>query len=257
MEFGKIIYYSFKKDYPIPEKYYFVAPKGCGTSLTQLLQNSDELKKKLLSKWDEDISAQITKSEVISLTPEIRAYINDFNFKIFDRIQPKTVIAEHEPHANHLTWFGGGLPDRPIFDESSVPVSVETNETVYVDQLRLAYNSEADPQYSTINDLNDESKYHKHFKRARISFHHAEQLRAFSRDNLPNGTYERFQEEIYDGVINIVEDDHTSGFEKVKAVEIFSTTIQISSNALKDVSVVKDKTGVCHQLCNNGTINWV
>lgn len=257
VEFGKIIYYTFKGDYPIPEKYYFVAPKGCGTSLTQLLQNPTELRNSILKKWDKYISSEITKDEVITLTPALKTYIDNFNFKIFDRIQPKTIIAEHELHPNHSTWFGGGLPDRQVFDESSVPESVGDDETIYVDQLRLAYNTEANPKYQSILELTDDSKYHKHFKRARISFHHAEQLRSFSRDNLPNGTYEKFQEEIYDGIINLVENDYNSGFEKVKAVESFSASVQISSNALKDVSIVKDKAGVCHQLCNNRKISWV
>lgn len=81
LEFGKIIYYSFKKDYPVPEKYYFVAPKECGTSFTHLLQNTDELKKEILAKWDKDVSTGITKSEVVSLTPELAAYINRSSFR--------------------------------------------------------------------------------------------------------------------------------------------------------------------------------
>ena len=37
VEFGKVIFYSFRGDYPAPNKYYFVAPKGIGTTLAMLL----------------------------------------------------------------------------------------------------------------------------------------------------------------------------------------------------------------------------
>jgi hypothetical protein len=46
VEFGKIIYFSFLGEYPIPQNYYFVAPKDCGTKLSNLLNEPDKLKKK-------------------------------------------------------------------------------------------------------------------------------------------------------------------------------------------------------------------
>ena len=110
---------------------------------------------------------------------------------------------------------------------------------------------------ASISDIVPVTKYNNHLKRARISFHHAEQLRNFSRDNLPIGAYELFQDEIYHGIINIVEDDHANGFDRVKKVETHSSTIVISSNAIKEVTNVKDKTGVVHQLCNDQKIKWV
>jgi hypothetical protein len=47
VEFGKIIYYTFKKDYPIPEKYFFVAPRGLGPKLTDLLNQVFSAQEKL------------------------------------------------------------------------------------------------------------------------------------------------------------------------------------------------------------------
>ncbi len=32
-EVGKLIYYSYKGEYPVPNKYYFVSPKGVSTQL--------------------------------------------------------------------------------------------------------------------------------------------------------------------------------------------------------------------------------
>jgi len=58
-------------------------------------------------------------------------------------------------------------------------------------------------------------------------------------------------------VVNIYEDTHANGFIKVKAVETHATVVNIPSNPLKDVSLNKDKVGVCHQLCNETKIKWV
>jgi hypothetical protein len=219
IEFGKLIYYTFKKEYPVPKKYYFISPKGCGTSFTKLLQNGSDIKEGVLAHWDKDISEDIISGVKIELTPELKSYINSFDYSIFDRMQPKTIIEEHKTHANHLTWFGGGLPDRDVLDESLIPADISAEEIEYVSQLVKAYSSDAGTSFAAISDIPTESNHYKHFSRARISFHHAEQLRNFSRDNLPNGTFESFQNEVFDGVVNIAESTHRNGFEKVKAVE--------------------------------------
>jgi hypothetical protein len=257
IEFGKIIYYTFIKEYPVPKKYFFVAPKGCGTSFTKLLQNESDIKAGLLAHWDKDVSEHITSGVKIGLTPELTAYINVFDYGIFDRVQPKTIIEEHKSHPNHLTWFGGGLPDREMLDETTIAAEIGTQESQYVNQLVKAYSSDSPTEFSSITEVAMESNHYRHFTRARISFHHAEQLRNFSRDNLPNGTFESFQTEVLDGIINLAESAHVNSFEKVKAVENQSAIVPITSNALREVINTKDKTGVCHQLCNDKKINWV
>jgi len=257
IEFGKIIYYTFLKEYPVPKKYFFIAPKGCGTSFTKLLQNGSDIKTGLLAHWEKDISESITSGHKIGLAPELTAYINAFDYSIFDRVQPKTIIEEHKPHPNHLTWFGGGLPDREMLDETTIAAEIGSEESQYVNQLIKAYNSDSPTEFSSITEIAKGSNHYRHFTRARISFHHAEQLRNFSRDNLPNGTFESFQTEVLDGIINLVESAHVNSFEKVKAIENQSAIVPITSNALREVTNTKDKTGVCHQLCNDKKINWV
>lgn len=256
LEFGKIIYYTYNGDYPAPRKYYFVAPKGCGTSFSTLLSNADGIKKGVLAQWKKEISESITSGANYELTPSLKAYIDKFDFSIFEKIQPKAVIEEHKKHPNHLQWFGGGLPDREILNEADIPIGISPTETEYVTQLVKAYGSAAHATYNSLADVPMDSKHYDHFKRARISFHHAEQLRNFSRDNLPNGTFELLQTEIYDGIVNTIEGTYANGYEKVKAVETQSTVVPITSNALREVTNIKDKTGVCHQLCNDKKLNW-
>ncbi|MCX6319750.1 MAG: hypothetical protein NTW29_20905 [Bacteroidetes bacterium] len=254
-EFAKIIYYSFKKDYPVPRKYYFIAPKGCGTALSSIIKKADKLKEDLRSNWSAYCEDLITSKGKVVLDGDLLIYFNTFDFSIFEKIPTKIIIEEHMAHANHLIWFGGGLPARMELTPDMVPAHIQSNESVYVSQLLGAYKSESTTEYPDVGSLVD--PYTNHFKRARLSFHFAEQLRNLYRDNLPAGTFEKFQEEIFDGVINTCEGTYKNGYDKVKAVETQANSIAISSNPLKDVSVQKDKVGVCHQLCNDQRLKWI
>jgi hypothetical protein len=71
VEFGKVIYYSFKNEYAPPRKYYFVAPNGVGTTLSKLMDQPDKLKEKIRDKWDECCRFSITKKADIPLVGEL------------------------------------------------------------------------------------------------------------------------------------------------------------------------------------------
>ena len=51
VEIGKIIYYSYKKEYTPPRKYYFVASHNIGTKLGKLLEKPQELKEETRNNW--------------------------------------------------------------------------------------------------------------------------------------------------------------------------------------------------------------
>lgn len=255
VEIAKIIYYTYKKDYSVPRKYFFTAPKGCGTSLSTLLDNPTELRNELKANWDQYCKNKITTTTDISLTNGFLSYFDSFDFSIFGKVSVKTIIEEHKNHPNHLIRFGGGLPLRTELIESDIPTTIQVNELVYVSQLLLAYSSDCSEEFKTITEIQE--PYINHFKRARLNFHYAEQLRNLYRDSLPAGTFENFQNEIYDGTVNIYENNHSNGYEKVKAVESQAALIDISSNPLKEVSIQKDKIGVCHQLCNESKFKWI
>lgn len=243
-EFGKILYYCYLNEFPVPENYYFIAPKGCGTSLSKLLQNKDLLKKLIMDNWDKYCKNEITKN-VIELKDDFLNYFDGFDFSIFSKIHVKDIIKVHKKHPNHLIRFGGGLPTREKLEHTDIPIKPQANETVYIQELYKAYGSQSGIAYTKAEDFDSSPQYSGHFKRARISFHHAEQLRNFSRDSLPIDTFEDFQNEIFLGIIDITEDSHPDGFTKIKEVEREARKIEITSNPLKDVSIMHDRSGVC------------
>lgn len=255
VEFGKILFYTFEKEFPVPEKYYFVPPKGVGTTLATLLCNSSKLKAELQRNWDKYCSNKITKTKKIELSKDFLTYFDKFDFSIFDKIPPKQVIEQHISHKNHLLRFGGGLPDRK--GVAKIPEVDSGKDLRYINQLTLAYNSDSQDDIKTVKDIEKHDKYNPHFHRARKSFYNAEELRSFTRDNLPPEVFDEFQEEVFQSVVNTAEEDFDNAFTKVKNVENEAVKTPIESNPLRDVCNTIDKKGVCHQLVNKEIISWI
>lgn len=258
VELGKMIYYTYEKKFPIPEKYFIVAPKGVGRSLGDLLNTPNELKNKLKENWDKNCKLGITTTSQIELSGELLNYFDKFDFSIFDRILPKLIIDEFKENAtpSYFKRFGGGLPSRKR--TITIPEQTQRHELKYTSQLLQAYNTDkATNDFQTENDLSNTKPYIGHFKRARESFHNAEQLRNFSRDNLGEEIFENFQNEIYERIVDIAEDSKDNKFDIVKQAEQQAMDLPIESNPLKTRCEVIDKKGICHQLVNNRKICWV
>jgi len=252
-EFGKLLYYTFKKEFPIPQKYYFVAPLGIGSKLSSLLDNSKLLKKGLEKNWEKYCQNEITKTEEILLENEFLEYFNKFDFSIFDKTVSKTIIEEHKKHRNHLLTFGGGLPPRI---DIPLPSLEEDKNLRYVEQLIKAYNSDTENEINTVEDI-EQPKYKSHFQKARKSFYKVEELKVLSRDNLPERVFNDFQEEIDSVISDILYDDFDNGFEKAKAIEKEARGTIIHSNPLKKVCGNLDMIGMCHHFVEESRISWI
>lgn len=62
LELGKLCYYTYTKDIPLPKSYYIVASNDIGPTLQDLLDNSAQLLSSLLDNWDTYCRFKITKS---------------------------------------------------------------------------------------------------------------------------------------------------------------------------------------------------
>ncbi|MFA9374658.1 MAG: ABC-three component system protein, partial [Poseidonibacter sp.] len=253
IEFGKIIYYTFINKFPIPNNYYFVAPQGIGGSLSTLLKDDVKLKEAIKGAWKKYCQDDITKTKSIPLSNNLLVYFNQFDFSIFDKIVPKTIVQEHKNHPNHLPRFGGGLPSRKSIE---IP-PIETDKKLrYVEQLIKAYHSDSENIIEKIEHIED-SKYNGHFKRARKSFYKAEELRALTRDNLTEQVFKDFKEDVLDSVISIAEKKFANGYDKVEKVEDKAMEVIIDSNPLTVACRPADKKGACHHLVNDKEISWI
>ncbi|EGI1278175.1 hypothetical protein H6265_005059 [Escherichia coli] len=82
-------------------------------------------------------------------------------------------------------------------------------------------------------------------------------MKNFARDTVPAGTFDQLQDEIFHGVIDLCEDFHDSGFERMKATIKQATIIAVTSNPLVSSFKTQDRQGICHQLANDDRLNWV
>jgi hypothetical protein len=254
-EIGKICYYSFVKDYPFPRKYYFIAPLGIGTKLSNLLKKPDYLKNKLFENWNSYCRNGITGVGEIELTKELRVYIENLDFSAFDKIATIKIIIEHSKTQFHVVRFGVPLPERPITPE--IFENVGDHEITYVTKLISAYDSHAEENITEVCDANNFKTYKKHLKRSREDFANAEILRNFSRDTMPNGSFDGIQKQVKNGISDILDASYISGFDKVKDAVSEAKKLQLPITPLTSYITVNDRGGICHQLANNDDeVTW-
>lgn len=254
VEFGKIIVYSHRGEYPAPRKYYFVAPQGLGTTLAMLIAKPSELKEEIKKNWAKKIETKISTTFEAPLTGSLLDYFENFDFSIFDSISVLEMVASHAKTPFHAVRFGGGLP--PRLEDEAPPEVAASEERFYIQQILLAIGDKENVEVDD-NWLSANSYYQKNLKRQRERFYSAESLRNFSRDNVPPGTYESLQEDIYLGVVDICEMDYGDGFERMTTTVNHSSSLPVESSPLRSVTRLKDKQGVCHQLVNEQKLKWV
>lgn len=252
-EFGKVIWYSFKKEYLPPRRYYFVAPWGAGTKLSRLLSNATKLRAELIANWDKSVKNTITTVQEVPLDSALLAYVNTFDFSIFEAKTALQLVEDHRDTPVHAARFGGGLPPRPAADKP--PVAVEPKESRYVTQLLGAYGEHTGTTVSDPSSIAT-AKLRAHFHRQREAFYHAESLRVFARDKVPEGTFESLQQDIYTGVIDTHDDNYADGYQKVCAVTKAARDMAITANALITCTNPQDRDGICHQLVNEERLRW-
>jgi len=255
VEIGKIIYYSCKGGYPAPRKHYFVASLGIGTSLEKLLGDPTKLKEQARANWKEYCESKITSIDKVTLTGELLSHLEGFDFSIFSAKSVVELIAGHAKTAFHSVRFGGGLPARPAVVEP--PGNHAAEESRYIRQLFEAYGDHLGTTIKDVSDLAGTSMLIRDFLRQRERFYHAESLRNFARDTVPEGTFERLQEDVFHGVIDICDSNHQDGFERMRATVAEAARLSTTSNPLASVIRVPDRQGICHQLANEDKLTWV
>ncbi|NPE49960.1 hypothetical protein E0I03_01795 [Dickeya dadantii] len=255
VEIGKVIYYSFLGKYKPPRKHYFVCSQGIGTSLEQLLNKSTELKEETIENWENYCLKGITSTTEIPLTSALRDYLDAFDFSIFSSKSIVELIEIHTKTSFHSVRFGGGLPCRP--NPSSPPVIPAENESHYIRQLLDAYGDHLGTSLPDAASLEPHNQFKGDYLRQRERFYHAESLKNFARDTVPAGTFDALQDEIYHGVIDVCEDCHASGFERMRETIKHATTIAATSNPLVTSIKTQDRQGICHQLANDNRLIWV
>lgn len=257
VEIGKVIYYSYKGEYPPPRSYYFIAPRNLGTNLGKLIEKPEKLKEEARKNWAAHCQNKITETSNILLEGDLLNWFEAFDFSIFSTKSVVILIEDHAKTPFHAVRFGGSLPPRP-----RVPLPPEDHditESRYIKHLLNAYANHLGTSINSISELASSSKpsLKKDFSRQRERFYFAEYLRNYARDTVPEGTFERLQEEVYHGVADVHDDDHVDGLARMRATITQAAQVSTISNPLSSVVQTQDRQGICHQLANEDRLIWV
>ena len=255
-ELGKLAYYTLKGEYAYPRRYYFIAPQGAGTKLSNLLKKPQELRAGLFTNWDKECREKITKTEIVECDAAMKAHIESLDFTIFQATPVLRIIEAHAKTRWHAARFGGGLSQRP--EPPVPPAEPADSETAFVGELRRAY---ADHLKQDVKDVDTglagRADLREHFHDSRVEFYSAEGLRTFSRDTLPPGEFEKLQDEVHSGIKDDLRAAHADGYGRVVAVVKTARALPLTSHPLITRIHNRDRGGICHQLANDGKVRWV
>jgi hypothetical protein len=256
VEFGKIIYYTFKGEFLPPANYYFAASKGVGLGLQNLLANPKKLREGLIKNWDTHCKKGITETEEIALEGDLLEYLKKFDFSIFKYKTVVQLVSGHESTIFHTRRFGtASFPERPAVE--APPDAVQQKESRYVEQLFEVYSEKLSLQLNSPDQLTAHPDILKHFNRSREVFYYAESLRNFPRDSVDPGAFDEIRDEIYHGVVNTYEMDYSSGYARMASTLTQAGNITPNCNALCVRVQTQDKHGICHHLANEDLFVWV
>lgn len=250
-EILKVLVGVANADYVMPDHYYFMAPRGCGPTLSRKLSRPSELKAQFLEKLaDSAFNSHLDPGTVAA----VKTLASRLDFACFASVELADMLEVHRGSPYHATRFGTTLPNRGA--PSDPPDTFEAGEVNYIDQLLEVYREQySDPTYNA-NDVGVRVETGSHFRRQRIAFYRAESLRMYARDSVPPGTFEGLQDEIFSGVVDVADAKHDRGRDRLDAVLGKADSLQLS-HPLVVVSGVDDRRGICHQLANENRLRWV
>lgn len=253
-EMLKIFQGVLDEEYCFPERYVLVSPKGCGLTLNRLLSKPTEHRKKFLEKLNEEKNvAKICDSSTLE---RIRELVKKTDFSCFRSLELHEMLDVHRKTPYYSMRFRTELPARPPIGQPTATPS--RSETTYVAKLIEVYREQDPASCFDVSSVVSHVKHGRHFQRQRECFYSAEALRLYARDSVPDGTYERLQDDVYNGVIETMEKDYPSGLERLRGVLIQAGQLDLgAAHALISRSTIKDRYGICHQLANLDRLTWM
>lgn len=252
IDVAKIIYWSHQGAFKPPRRSRFLAPKGpCGT-LRGLLDNPSKLQDEVLKEWDKTCSPAITKGGA-PLTPELRPYVEGFDFTIFGWVHIDEVLNDLKGSGHYVARFGGQLnpPSRP----SQVPSNLQPQESAYVRHLLDVYAEDLGQALIGHEDLPKGGEEELDFKRQRERFFEMEHFAHHYRDQTPRNTVEDFVDEIYDAVEPVCASAYPKSSQRLYGAMAQAAIVKTTS-ILDPTAKPRVKQGACHHLANDNRLKW-
>lgn len=239
--------------YTLPDTYSFLAPLGCGTQLNQLLSNPTRLKERFLTDLQSP-KRSLGKDLKSERMTAVLLLAQQVDFALFRSVEVIDALTQHRTTPYFVRRFGTPFESRPASEKP--PETLTLGETRYVEQLLDVYEERHGVSFTAETAVSD-AKVSEHFRRQRESFYRAESLRRFARDAVPPGTFDLLQDDIWSGVVDVVEDQHPDGLSRLTKTLAHVGTLDLQQHTLIGVANIEDRKGICHQLANSDRIEWM
>jgi hypothetical protein len=194
---GKIIFHAFRKIFKAPRRRIFVAPKGPTTALRDMLLNPSRFRDEVIDHWDVRVAAHVVEKENHTLTGDLAAYVEQYDFSSFGYFTIEEMLEAHRRTAFWAERFGGMLPK---LSPGIAPDDMMPHETVYVGKLLEVYAETAGAPIADVSDLDGHAERKDDLQKQRVRFFDAEAFIAAYRDQTEPGTTEDFADQIADAI---------------------------------------------------------
>jgi len=252
-EIGKILYYAYKGKFSIPTQYFFVAPGGVNRKLEELIYNPDQFKSKLINEWDKYCSTSIIKGSSIDLDSSLEFFINSFDFSTIKRISLDDILLDDKIGPVLHKWFDADLEEAPC---GITPAEVQDSELPYIKQLVGTYSERCQQHFTDYREVEKHPVYSSHMSLQRERFYEADAFKRFYRDNTEKSVLDRFENDIFYGIIDTYNAIHDDSLARVDAVMIQASNLQTAGPLAKHAHVPV-RQGVCHHFVNDGRkLKW-
>lgn len=252
VELGKIFMHSAAGAYELPRNYIFVAPRGVGRNVRNLVAHPVRLKQEFLDRWDTYIADDLVKNSTVKLTPDIEVKIRSFDFANVHWLDANLLAKDDACIAALVKWFDADPGPSP---KGVVPVAMQSNESAYLGQLLKVYEEHGLGAYTDPEAAFICPTVGPYLKIQRTRFFDATAFDRFYRDSTPEELVQNFGEEVHHGVIDVHQAEHVDKFSRLNKVMQQAALLQ-ASGVLGRHASPQVKQGTCHLLANKGDMPW-
>jgi hypothetical protein len=252
-ELAKILVHSARGEYLLPERYYFVAPKGLGREAKNLLASPSKLKARLIADWNTSCASKVDVGVFIALDASIQAKIDEFKFENVDAYDvPKLMLDAHVMPV--LVEYFGADPGAP--PAGVVPESIDwtSSNAEFALQLVSLYGDE-DLSVIDRSTAHGHPRFGRHLRDQFVRYFEADAFKRHFRDNTPKDFVTNFEQDIYHGVLYTYGKAPPNTLERVDSVTDKAGSLAIGG-LLGGHSGIRVKQGICHHLVNTDELQW-
>lgn len=252
VELGKIFMHSAGGAYTLPRSYTFVAPRGVVRRVQHLVAHPEQFRKAFLDQWGAVIAGQLVENQTITLSPEIEAKIQAFDFTQIHWLDATRLVSDRACKPALVKWFGDDPGRSP---RGVVPTVIQDRESAYIGQLLKLYEENGSWTYPDAAAALACPEFGQHLRDQRTRFFDSMAFDRFYRDSTPDDYLPTFKDEIYHGVVEIHGDVHADGITRLRKVMQQAAVLQ-PSGVLGKHAGPQVKQGTCHQFANEGRLPW-